>query len=238
VLAALPPETLQRLRPHLEHVVLERGHVLFGPGESPRHIYFPAGSIVSLLCSTQAGESSAIALTGCEGLVGASLCFGSEIPATRAVVHAHGSCYRAPTAAVRTEFALGGTLHALATLCMLDTMTQMAQSAVCNRHHKLEQQLCRWLLMTLDRSSTDLILLTQEMIAGLLGVRREGVSNAAGKLEAAGLIVRKRGRIRMVDRAGIESLACECYAITKAAMPSFHPIPDTVLGHQPVERHS
>jgi CRP-like cAMP-binding protein len=238
VLGALPAEAQLRLAPFLEEVVVERGEVLFEPGERPHQIYFPVDAIVALLCSTEAGESSAIALTGCEGVVGASLFLGREIPATRALVHAQGRCYRAAAAVLRAELAQGGVLHALASRHMLDTLSQMAQSAVCNRHHKLDQQLCRWLLMTLDRSDTDLLHLTQEGIAALLGVRREGVSQAASRLEAAGLIASKRGRIRVLDRGGVEALACECYAITRARLPSLHPMRNAVFRHQAVQRHA
>lgn len=212
VLAALGTTEYERLLPHLEAVELERGQVLFEPGARITHIYFPTTAIVSLLCATHCGESSAIALTGAEGLVGAFLCVGREIPATRAVVHSPGACWRAAAAVMQAEFARGGALQAMAFKCTLDMMVQMAQTAVCNRHHKLEQQLCRWILMTLDRSSGDLLYVTQERIASLLGVRREGVSTAAHKLEVDGLILGNRGRIRVINRAGLERRACECYA--------------------------
>lgn len=240
VLAALAEQDLDRLRPHLESVVLDRGAVLFKAGERLRHVYFPTTAIVALLCGTRAGESSAIGLTGCEGLVGVSVCMGSEIPATSAVVLCEGACLRAPVKAVADVFARGGSLHALALRTVMDVMVQVAQCAVCNRHHRLDQQLCRWLLMTLDRSSSDLIYLTQEEIASLLGVRREGVSQAASRLEAAGLIQGKRGRIRMMDRAGLERQACECYAIARGAMnPDLRGAGrDAVLGHEPVQRHA
>jgi CRP-like cAMP-binding protein len=240
LLAALAAQELDRLRPHLEQVVLDRGMVLFEAGERLRHVYFPTTAIVALLCGTRAGESTAIALTGSEGLVGASVCMGSEIPATSAVVLCEGACLRAPVGAVTDVFAHGGSLHVLALRSILDVMVQVAQCAVCNRHHRLDQQLCRWLLMTLDRSATDLLYLTQEEIASLLGVRREGVSHAASRLEAAGLIQGKRGRIRMIDRPGLERQACECYAIAKAAATagSRGAWSDAVLGHEPVERHA
>jgi CRP-like cAMP-binding protein len=240
LLASLNGDELDLLRPELEPVGLERGAVLLEAGERLRHVYFPTTAIVALLCGTRAGESSAIALTGCEGLVGASVCMGSEIPATSAVVLCEGACLRAPVTAVRDVFARGGSLHALTLRSVLDAMVQVAQCAVCNRHHRLDQQLCRWLLMTHDRSVSDLLYLTQEEIASLLGVRREGVSHAASRLEAAGLIQGKRGRIRMVDRAGLELQACECYGIIRAGtgFNSNRARRDAVLGHEPVQRHA
>jgi CRP-like cAMP-binding protein len=239
VLAGLSGAEFERLRPHIERVTLERGTILFSPGEIARHVYFPVSAIISLICSTPAGESLAVVLTGREGLVGVSLCLGSEVPATRALVQVTGTCYRASAAVLQTEFARGGTLQSLVLKSTLELITQMAQTVVCNRHHKLEQQLCRWLLMTLDRSRGDLIHLTQEAIANLLGVRREGVSNAAGKLESAGLIVTTRGRIRVIDRLGLERQACGCYLRNKPLVSSCGDPPgDAVFGHQPVQRHA
>jgi CRP-like cAMP-binding protein len=239
VLAGLPGAEFERLRPHIERVTLERGAILFSPGEIARYIYFPASAIVSLICSTRAGESLAVVLTGREGIVGVSLCMGSEVPATRAVVQVPGTCYRAPAALVQAEFARGGSLQSLVLKSTFELMTQMAQSLLCNRHHKVEQQLCRWLLMTLDRSRGDLVQLTQEAIANLLGVRREGVSHAAGKLESAGLIVTSRGRIRVIDRLGLERRACGCYFSNRPPAPScVDPTGDAVFGHQAVQRHA
>lgn len=216
MLAALQAGEYERLLPHLELVDLQLGQVLLEPGASTTHIYFPTTAIVSLLGATHGGESSAVALTGREGIVGAFLCLGAEIPATRAVVDSPGACWRASASVIRAEYARGGTLQALAFKCTLDLMVQMAQTAVCNRHHKLDQQLCRWILMTLDRSTGDSLHFTQEHIARLLGVRREGVSTAARKLETDGLILGNRGRIRVVNRAGLEQRACECYRTVRS----------------------
>lgn len=211
VLAALRPHECERLAPILERVGLRAGQILFESGAPVSHIYFPGSAIVSLLCGTHGDKSCAVALTGREGIVAAFLCLDEEVPDTRAVVDTPGTCWRAPAGGIKAECARAGTLQALAVRCTIRTMVQMARTAVCNRHHKLEQQLCRWILMTLDRSIGDSLQVTHEHIAGLLGVRREGVSTAAHKLASAGLIVGYRGRIRVIDRAGLEQRACECY---------------------------
>ena len=215
LLEALRTDEYERLKPHLELVSLVRGQVLGEPGRKITHIYFPVSAIVSLVCVMQNGESAEIALTGCEGLVGATLFMGGDTPPSRAVVQSDGDSYRIGTAVMKAEFALGGTLQGMSLKYLLALVVQMAQTAACNGHHKLEQRLCRWLLLGLDRSSSDELRMTQEAIASMLGVRREGVTTAAGKLQADGVIRWSRGRIRVLDRRRLEQRACECYAVVK-----------------------
>lgn len=224
LLAALRTDEYDRLRPDLELVSLVRGQVLGEPGRKITHIYFPVSAIVSLMCVMQNGESAEIALTGCEGLVGASLFLGADTPPSCAIVQSGGDSYRIAAAPMKAEFAGGGTLQAMALKYALALMVQMAQTAACNRHHKLEQRLCRWLLLGLDRSSSDELRMTQEAIAGMLGVRREGVTTAAGKLQASGLIRWSRGRMKVLDRKGLEQRACECYAMVKGEYRRLLPV--------------
>jgi CRP-like cAMP-binding protein len=179
------------------------------------YLYFPATSIVSLLYVMESGASAEIAITGNEGLVGISLFMGGESTPSRAVVQSAGNGYRLKASALKREFALGGELQHLALRYTQALITQMAQTAVCNRHHSLEQQLCRWLLLSLDRLSGNELLMTQELIANMLGVRREGVTEAAGRLQAEGLIHYSRGHIKILDRPALEKRVCECYAVVK-----------------------
>src|SRR5579862_3111000 len=215
ILAALPNPDYERLRPHLEPVPMPLGWAVYESGTSLSHLYFPATSIVSLLYVMVNGASAEIAITGNEGMVGISLFMGGESTPSRAVVQSAGSGYRLPASVLKREFALGGPLQLLALRFTQSLITQMAQTAVCNRHHSLEQQLCRWLLLSLDRLTGDELVMTQLLIANMLGVRREGVAQAASKLQADGLIQYSRGRIKVIDRQGLERRSCECYAVVK-----------------------
>jgi len=215
LLAALPEESYQRLLPALELVAMPLGWVMYESGGQLSYLYFPISGIVSLLYVTNSGASSEIAITGNEGLVGISLFMGGESTTNRAVVQCAGHAHRMPVPALKAEFALGAEFQYLALRYTQTLITQMAQTSVCNRHHTLDQQLCRWLLLSIDRLSGRELIMTQELIANMLGVRREGVTEAAGKLQAAGLINYSRGRITVLDRAGLERRVCECYAVVK-----------------------
>ena len=215
LLAALPPAELQRWLPHLEAVELPLGRVLYESGIALTHVYFPTTAIVSLLYVMEDGASAEIAVAGNEGLVGISLFMGGESTPSRAVVQSAGRGFRLVAAFLKREFA-----HSLPVLHLLlrytqALITQMAQTAVCNRHHTLDQQLCRWLLLSLDRLEGQELVMTQLLIANMLGVRREGVTAAALKLQEAGLIRYTRGRITALDRAGLEARSCECYNVVK-----------------------
>jgi CRP-like cAMP-binding protein len=188
---------------------------VYESGGRMSYLYFPTTSIVSLLYVMESGASAEIAITGNEGLVGISLFMGGESTPSRAVVQSAGNGYRLKANVLKREFALGGHLQQLALRYTQALITQMAQTAVCNRHHALDQQLCRWLLLSLDRLQGNELLMTQELIANMLGVRREGVTEAAGKLQAAGLIQYSRGHIKVLDRAKLEKRVCECYAVVK-----------------------
>jgi len=215
LLAALSTEDYARLLPHLELIAMPLGSVLYESGGHQGHLYFPTTSIVSLLYIMENGASAEIAITGNEGLVGISLFMGGESTPSRAVVQSAGNGYRLKASILKREFALGGQFAHLALRYTLALITQMAQTAVCNRHHALDQQLCRWLLLSLDRLPSNELIMTQELIANMLGVRREGVTEAAGKLQAARLIHYHRGRITVLSRAGLEARSCECYQVVK-----------------------
>jgi CRP-like cAMP-binding protein len=215
LLAALPSADYERLLPQLEHVSLELGSSLYESGGEQRYVYFPAASIVSLLYVMEDGSSAEIALVGNDGLVGIALFMGGESTPSRAVVQSAGSAYRLPASNLKAEFERAGALHHLLLRYTQALITQMAQTAVCNRHHALEQQLCRLLLLSLDRLPSNELAMTQEVIANMLGVRREGVTEAAGKLQAAGLIQYSRGKIVVLDRPKLEKQVCECYAVVK-----------------------
>ena len=215
LLAALPRDEYERLAPHLERVELTLGESLVESGMVMRHVYFPTDSIVSLLCVMEAGDSTEIAVVGAEGIVGISLFMGGETTPSRAVVQSAGSAYRLKGQLLKDEFDRASTLQFLLLRYTQALITQMAQTAVCNRHHSLDQQLCRWLLLSLDRLPTNELVMTQELIANMLGVRREGVTESAGKLQKAGLIAYHRGRISILDRPGLEARVCECYAVVK-----------------------
>jgi CRP-like cAMP-binding protein len=215
LLAALPAEDYARLLPDLELIPMPLGWAVYESGGRMRYLYFPTTSIVSLLYVMESGASAEIAVTGNEGLVGISLFMGGETTPSRAVVQNGGNGYRLGANALKREFATGGQLQHLALRYTQALITQMAQTAVCNRHHALDQQLCRWLLLSLDRLQGNELLMTQELIANMLGVRREGVTDAAGKLQADGVIHYSRGRIKVLDREKLENRVCECYAVVK-----------------------
>jgi CRP-like cAMP-binding protein len=238
LLAALPEESYLRLRPDLELVAMPLGWVLYESGGRLGYLYLPISGIVSLLYVTTSGASSEIAITGKEGLVGISLFMGGESTTNRAVVQCAGHAYRMNVDVLRREFALGGGFQYLALRYTQTLITQMAQTSVCNRHHTLDQQLCRWLLLSIDRLSGSELIMTQELIANMLGVRREGVTEAAGKLQTAGLISYSRGRITVLDRPGLERRVCECYAVVKNEFKRLLPytIPASVNRRKSPER--
>jgi CRP-like cAMP-binding protein len=215
LLAALPAADYERLLPHLELVPLPLGWAVYESGSHQGYVYFPANSIVSLLYVMEDGSSAEIAVVGNEGLVGIALFMGGESTPSRAVVQSAGYGYRLSARLLKTEFGQAGELQHLLLRYTQALITQMAQTAVCNRHHALEQQLCRWLLLSLDRLPSNELTMTQELIANMLGVRREGVTEAAGHLQAAGLIHYSRGKITVLDRPKLETKVCECYAVVK-----------------------
>jgi CRP-like cAMP-binding protein len=226
LLAALPAEEYRRVLGHLELVSMPLGWAVYEADGPQGYVYFPTTSIVSLLYVMQNGASAEIAVTGNDGLVGIALFMGGESTPSRAVVQSAGYGYRLNASALKTEFVLGGPLQHLALRYTQALITQMAQTAVCNRHHELEQQLCRWLLLSLDRLPSNTLDMTQELIANMLGVRREGVTEAAGKLQDAGLIKYVRGHITVLDRAQLEARVCECYAVVKREMDRL--LPDSI----------
>jgi CRP-like cAMP-binding protein len=199
----------------LELVPLPLGDALHEPGGVMRHVYFPICSIVSLLCVMENGASAEIAVVGNEGIVGVSLFMGGETTPSRAVVQSAGHAYRLKGQLLKDEFYRAGPMQRLLLRYTQALLTQMAQTAVCNRHHSLDQQLCRWLLLSLDRLPSNQLIMTQELIANMLGVRREGVTEAAGNLQRAGLIEYHRGHITVLDRGGLETRCCECYGVVK-----------------------
>jgi CRP-like cAMP-binding protein len=215
LLAALPGLDFERLQSHLKLVPLQLGEALYEPDAGMRYLYFPTNSIVSLLYVMADGASAEIAVVGNEGVIGVSLFMGGETTPSRAVVQSAGHAYQLPGQVLKGEFIRGGAMQHLLLRYTQSLITQMAQTAVCNRHHSLDQQLCRWLLLSLDRLQTNELVMTQELIANMLGVRREGVTEAAGSLQAAGLIEYRRGRITVLDRPGLEARTCECYAVVK-----------------------
>jgi len=215
LLAALPLAEWQRWQPQLEAVELPLGQVLYESGSTLGHVYFPTTAIVSLLYVMQNGASAEIAVVGREGIVGVALFMGGESTPSRAVVQSAGRGFRLNAKAVKLEFEASPAVMHLLLRYTQALITQMAQTAVCNRHHSLDKQLCRWLLLSLDRLSGSELNMTQELIANMLGVRREGVTEAALKLQKAGLIQYSRGRILVLDRPGLEQRSCECYAVVK-----------------------
>ena len=215
LLAALPEADYTRLLPDLEFMPMPLGWTVYESGGRRSYLYFPTTSIVSLLYVMESGASAEIAITGNEGLAGIPMFMGGESMLHQAVVQSAGNGYRLKASVAKREFTLGGNFQHLALRYMQALITQMSQTAVCNRHHALDQQLCRWLLLSLDRLQGDELLMTQELIANMLGVRREGVTEAAGKLQADGLIQYSRGHIKVLDRAKLEKRVCECYAVVK-----------------------
>ncbi|EPG5418554.1 Crp/Fnr family transcriptional regulator [Pseudomonas aeruginosa] len=215
LLAALTQEIQERLIPHLERVTLPLGKVLYESGDALRHVYFPTDAIVSLLYVMEDGASAEISVVGNEGLIGVAVFMGGESTPSRAIVQSAGHAYRLPGQKLKDEFNRHGEMLQLMLRYTQALITQMAQTAVCNRHHSIDQQLCRWLLLSLDRLPSNQLSMTQELIANMLGVRREGVTEAAGKLQKLGVIKYSRGRITVLDRPQLEALCCECYAVVK-----------------------
>jgi CRP-like cAMP-binding protein len=215
LLAALPADDYARLLPDLELVPMPLGLAVHESGKQIDYVYFPTTSIVSLIYVMENGASAEIAITGNEGLVGIYLFMGGDSAPSQAVVQSAGYGYRLKASILKKEFALGSKLQYLGLRYTQALVGQMAQTAVCNRHHSLEQQLCRWLLMCLDRLQGKEVIMTQDLIASMLGVRREGVTEAAGQLQADGLIRYRRGHITVLDRLGLEKRVCECYAVVK-----------------------
>jgi CRP-like cAMP-binding protein len=215
LLAALPAAEFERLAPHLELVEMRLGDVLYESGGQLQHVYFPTTAILSLHYVMENGSSSEIAGVGNEGVLGISLFMGGNTTPSRAVVQTGGQGYRLKEQIMLQEFNRAGPTQQLMLRYTQALITQMSQTAACNRHHSLVQQLCRWLLLTLDRLPTNELIMTQELVASMLGVRREGVTEAAGKLQQAGVIRYRRGHITVLDRSGLESQVCECYAVVK-----------------------
>jgi CRP-like cAMP-binding protein len=215
LLAALPDAELQRWLPSLEPIELSLGQVLYESGRTLSHVYFPTTAIVSLLFVLEDGASAEIAVVGSEGIVGISLFMGGESTPSRAVVQSAGRGYRLSSHAIKEAFNRNGAVMHLMLRYTQALITQMAQTAVCNRHHTLDKQLCRWLLLSMDRLQGNELVMTLELIANMLGVRREGVTEAALKLQEAGLIDYARGHIKILDRPGLEQRTCECYAVVK-----------------------
>jgi len=215
LLAALPHTELQRWLPELEYVEMYLGDVLYESGGALTHVYFPITAIVSLLYVMENGASAEIAVVGNEGILGISLFMGGESTPSRAVVQSAGQGFRLKAQLMKVEFARAGPVLHLLLRYTQALITQMSQTAVCNRHHSLDQQLCRWLLLSLDRLPGNDLLMTQELIANMLGVRREGVTEGALNLQKAGLIRYARGHITVLDRPGLERRTCECYAVVK-----------------------
>jgi CRP-like cAMP-binding protein len=215
LLAALPEADYERLLPHVQLAQLPLGWAVYESGSEQGYVYFPTSSIVSLLYVMRDGSPAEIAVVGNEGLVGIALFMGGESTPSRAVVQSAGYGYGLRASVLKTEFGQGGELQHLLLRYTQALITQMTQTAVCNRHHTLDQQLCRWLLLSLDRLTSNELTMTQELIANMLGVRREGVTEAAGKLQAEGLIRYCRGKITVLDRPKLEARVCECYAVVK-----------------------
>jgi len=215
LIAALPEAEWLRWQPRLEWVEMPLGQVLYESGRSMAHVYFPTTAIVSLLYVMESGASAEIAVVGHEGLVGISLFMGGETTPSRAVVQSAGQGFRLPARVIKEEFNRSGPVMHLLLRYTQALITQMAQTAACYRHHSLDQQLCRWLLLSLDRLPGNELVVTQELIANMLGVRREGVTEAALKLQKAGLIRYARGHVTVLDRTGLERRSCECYAVVK-----------------------
>jgi CRP-like cAMP-binding protein len=215
LLAALPAAERERLISSLEPVAMTLGEVVYESGGRQGYVYFPTSAIVSLLYVMADGASAEIAVVGNEGMVGVALFMGGETTPSRAIVQCAGSAFRLSGQRLKREFSRAGPMQHLLLRYTQALLTQMAQTAVCNRHHSVDQQLCRWLLLRLDRVPTNVLTVTQELIASMLGVRREGVTEAAGNLQAAGLIRYNRGRITVLDRSGLEARVCECYGVVR-----------------------
>ncbi len=215
ILGALSAGERERVFPHLQLVPMPLGRVLYESGDVLRHVYFPTDSIVSLLYVLEDGASAEISVVGNDGLIGVALFMGGETTPSRAIVQSAGHAYRLMGQLLKEEFHRSGAMQLLLLKYTQALITQMAQTAVCNRHHSVDQQLCRWLLLSLDRLNSNRLTMTQELIANMLGVRREGVTDAAGKLQKLGVIRYARGQITVLDRPKLEQLCCECYGVVK-----------------------
>lgn len=215
LVAAMPADVFERIQPKLEPVRLALGKVIYEADETLTHVYFPTTAIVSLLYTMENGSSAEMGVVGCDGVVGIAVFMGGDTTPNRAVVQSAGDAYRMELKHFRDEFRRVGELHRQLLLYTQALLTQMSQTAVCNRLHSVDQQLCRWLLLSHDRLESDELIMTQELIANMLGVRREGVSVAAHRLQDAGLIRYKRGHLTILDRPGLESEVCECYQVVK-----------------------
>jgi CRP-like cAMP-binding protein len=218
LLAALPAADFERLAPHLERLAMPLGEMLYEPGSPMRHVYFPTTAVVSLHYVLESGASAESAGVGYEGIVGISLFMGGDTTPSSAAVQIAGYGYSLDAALLKKEFARAGAVQRLLLRYTQALIAQMIQTAACNRHHSVEQQICRWLLMTLDRIPSSEVVVTQEMIAGVLGVRRESVTEVAGALQQAGVIRYRRGHISVLDRSGLNDTVCECYAVVKRQM--------------------
>jgi CRP-like cAMP-binding protein len=215
LLAALPAAEFARLAPYLEPVAMRLGETIYEPGERLQHVYFPTTAIVSLLYIMESGASAEMAGVGNEGVLGISLFMGGDTTPSSAVVQTAGHCYRLEARLLKEEFNRAALVQKLLLRYTQALVTQMTQTAACNRHHSIEQQLCRWLLLTLDRLPSTELIMTHELVAGAFGVRRESITEAAGNLQRAGLIGYRRGHISVFERSGLEAGACECYAVVK-----------------------
>ena len=215
ILSELPPNIYQRLLPDLECIPLRLGEEIYAGGETPKHVYFPATAIISLLYTMEDGRSAEIGVVGNDGILGIAVFMGGESVPNRAVVQSEGFAFRMRAEVLASEFRRVGILQRVLLRYTQSLIAQMSQTAVCNRLHSVEQQLCRWLLLSHDRLPSNELIMTQELIADMLGVRREAVSHQAGRLQSAGLISYHRGRIAILDRAGLEARACECYGVVR-----------------------
>jgi CRP-like cAMP-binding protein len=230
LIAALPANVQERLLPNLELVALPLGKVLYESGDTLRHVYFPVDCIVSLLYVMENGDSAEISVVGKEGIIGIALFMGGESTPSRAIIQSGGYAYRMAGQKFKDEFNRYTEMLMLLLRYTQSLITQMAQTAECNRHHSINQQLCRWLLLSLDRLPDNRLTMTQELIANMLGVRREGVTEAAGKLQKLGVIEYSRGQITVLDRPQLETLSCECYAVVKKEADRLMPCPITLAG--------
>ena len=226
LLDALSAAELKRIRPDLQPVAMALGEVVYESGRELSYVFLPTDCIVSLLYVLENGASAEIAVVGNEGVVGISIFMGGESTPSRAVVQSAGSAFRLPADVMRREFNRGGGMQHLMLRYTQSLIAQMAQTAVCNRHHSVDQQLCRWLLLSLDRLESPEIVMTQELIANMLGVRREGVTEAAGKLQKAGVISYRRGHIKVLDRPRLEGMSCECYDVVRRETSRLLPLVD------------
>lgn len=233
LLAALPAAEFDRLSAHLELVPMLLGEMLYDPGEQLQYAYFPTTAIVSLHYVTASGATAESAGVGNEGMVGISLVTGGNTTSSSAVVHTMGQAYRLDRRTLKQEFDRAGALQILLLRYTQALITHMMQTAACTRHHSVEQQLCRWLLLTLDRTPSQVLVMTQELIARMLGVRREGITESAGELQRAGLIQYRRGHITVIGRSGLEDRVCECYAVVKKEFERLLPVTNNAPRNAP-----